>query len=209
MPPFTPNGSAAPAPSSRLRGSTADGHDFVARALANGAALAVDRDRPGGQRPGGAGRRLPGGAAAAGDVVAGAAVGRSGGGGRQQRQDDHQGRPRRVPGFERRVYVSPGSYNSQLGVPLSILECPDDVEVALIEVAASEPGEMAGWRPCCDPIGWSSPTSVAAGSPTSPIGPLRRGDGLIASSVAADGWVMMGEPSESICRRRWPAAGAW
>lgn len=39
-------------------------------------------------------------------------------------------------------YGSPGSYNSQLGVALSILECPPAADRAVIEVAATERGEM-------------------------------------------------------------------
>jgi len=38
---------------------------------------------------------------------------------------------------------SPGSFNSQLGVPLSVLWCPPDAEYAVFEAAATEPGEMA------------------------------------------------------------------
>jgi Alr-MurF fusion protein len=41
-----------------------------------------------------------------------------------------------------RVYGSPGSYNSQVGVPLSVLGCPLDAEVAVIEAAATAPGEL-------------------------------------------------------------------
>ena len=39
-------------------------------------------------------------------------------------------------------YGSPGSYNSQIGVALSILGCPRDAERAVIEVAATEPHEF-------------------------------------------------------------------
>jgi alanine racemase len=41
------------------------------------------------------------------------------------------------------VYRSPGSYNSQVGVPLSVWEIPTDAEVAIIEAGLSMPGEMA------------------------------------------------------------------
>ncbi|MGV3709503.1 MAG: alanine racemase [Gemmatimonas sp.] len=40
-------------------------------------------------------------------------------------------------------YGSPGSYNSQIGVALSILGCPADAHRAVIEVAATAPGEFA------------------------------------------------------------------
>ncbi len=42
-----------------------------------------------------------------------------------------------------RCYRSPKSYNSQLGVPLSLLMLEGDEQVALIEAGISQPGEMA------------------------------------------------------------------
>ena len=44
----------------------------------------------------------------------------------------------RLPG----VYTSPESFNSQLGVALSILSIPKATHLAFIEMAATEPGEM-------------------------------------------------------------------
>jgi len=41
-----------------------------------------------------------------------------------------------------RIIRSPKSYNSQLGVALSLLELNDDCDVAIIEVGISRPGEM-------------------------------------------------------------------
>jgi alanine racemase len=40
-------------------------------------------------------------------------------------------------------YGSPGSFNSQLGVPLAVLSCPADAEFGVFEAAATETGEMA------------------------------------------------------------------
>ncbi len=40
------------------------------------------------------------------------------------------------------VYRSPGSYNSQVGVPLSVLNIPHDSDYAIIEAGISNPGEM-------------------------------------------------------------------
>lgn len=45
-------------------------------------------------------------------------------------------------GPTRSVYGSPASYNSQLGVPLSVLECPKNTQLAVIEAASTEPGAM-------------------------------------------------------------------
>lgn len=43
---------------------------------------------------------------------------------------------------EAKVFRSPKSYNSQIGVPLSLLMIEGDEQVALIEAGISEPGEM-------------------------------------------------------------------
>ena len=42
-----------------------------------------------------------------------------------------------------KLYRSPRSYNSQLGVALSLLMMPDDAQIALIEAGISQVGEMA------------------------------------------------------------------
>ena len=42
-----------------------------------------------------------------------------------------------------KLYRSPRSYNSQLGVALSLLMMPDDAQIALIEAGISQEGEMA------------------------------------------------------------------
>lgn len=43
---------------------------------------------------------------------------------------------------ERYVYGSPGSYNSQMGVALSVLGCPEEADLAIIEAASVEVGAM-------------------------------------------------------------------
>jgi alanine racemase len=40
------------------------------------------------------------------------------------------------------VYRSPGSYNSQVGVPLSVWNIPEDAVIAIVEAGISRPGEM-------------------------------------------------------------------
>lgn len=43
----------------------------------------------------------------------------------------------------RRVYRTEGNYNSQVGLPLTILRAPPDADAWVLEVGASEPGEIA------------------------------------------------------------------
>lgn len=50
-----------------------------------------------------------------------------------------------------RVHRTPGNLNNHLGVPLSLLACPDDAEVAVLELAMSGPGEIAALARLTDP----------------------------------------------------------
>ncbi|HEX4109988.1 MAG TPA: alanine racemase [Solirubrobacteraceae bacterium] len=182
-----------------LRGDQTDGHDFVADALQNGAALAV-------VAPGRVG------AALAGD-------------GRMLEVDDPlralhrlaewwrtqlEGRVVAIVGSngktitkdalvhlladERTVYGSPGSYNSQLGVPLALLQCPRGCEVAVLELAISRPGEMANLerivRPDCvvmTNLGsrWRAGFRDRAHHARELLS--------IAAGVGPDGWLLLGE----------------
>ncbi|MBO6005826.1 MAG: alanine racemase, partial [Paludibacteraceae bacterium] len=45
-------------------------------------------------------------------------------------------------GDDKKVTRSPRSYNSQIGVPLSVLEIEEQTELAIIEAGISKPGEM-------------------------------------------------------------------
>lgn len=52
---------------------------------------------------------------------------------------------------QKRVGRSPRSFNSQLGVPLSLLMLDDKCELALIEAGISQPGEMRRLQDCIKP----------------------------------------------------------
>jgi UDP-N-acetylmuramoyl-tripeptide--D-alanyl-D-alanine ligase len=43
----------------------------------------------------------------------------------------------------RKVHKTGGNFNNHLGVPLTLLACPDDADVAVVEIAMSGPGEIA------------------------------------------------------------------
>jgi UDP-N-acetylmuramoyl-tripeptide--D-alanyl-D-alanine ligase len=49
------------------------------------------------------------------------------------------------------VYRSEGNLNSQVGLPLSILSAPPGADVWVLELGASEPGEIARLTEICDP----------------------------------------------------------
>jgi UDP-N-acetylmuramoyl-tripeptide--D-alanyl-D-alanine ligase len=50
-----------------------------------------------------------------------------------------------------RVHRTPGNFNNHLGVPLTLLACPDDAEVAVLELAMSSAGEIAMLTRMTDP----------------------------------------------------------
>jgi alanine racemase len=51
----------------------------------------------------------------------------------------------------KKIIRSPKSYNSQIGVPLSLLELNENADLALIEVGISRPGEMEKLEPIVNP----------------------------------------------------------
>jgi UDP-N-acetylmuramoyl-tripeptide--D-alanyl-D-alanine ligase len=54
-------------------------------------------------------------------------------------------------GASRRVHRTQGNLNNHLGVPLSLLDCPEEAEWAVIEMGMSAPGEIAGLTRIADP----------------------------------------------------------
>jgi alanine racemase len=104
------------------------------------------------------------------------------------------------------VFGTPGSYNSQLGVALALLACPPDADVAVIEAAVSDPGEMARHLEMIDPhhviltsVGsrWRSHFADR----TAQIDELL----TIVGPSSARGWVLLGEPDGELvlaARRR-------
>lgn len=54
-------------------------------------------------------------------------------------------------GADRRVVASPKSYNSQIGVPLSVWQITDDHDIAIFEAGISQPNEMEALRETIQP----------------------------------------------------------
>ena len=50
-----------------------------------------------------------------------------------------------------RVHRTPGNFNNHLGVPLTLLACPDDVDFVVLELAMSSAGEIAFLTELVDP----------------------------------------------------------
>jgi UDP-N-acetylmuramoyl-tripeptide--D-alanyl-D-alanine ligase len=51
----------------------------------------------------------------------------------------------------RRVHRTPGNFNNQLGLPLSLLRCPEETDYAVIEMGMSAAGEIAWLAEVTDP----------------------------------------------------------
>ncbi|MFN3276410.1 MAG: UDP-N-acetylmuramoyl-tripeptide--D-alanyl-D-alanine ligase [Paracoccus sp. (in: a-proteobacteria)] len=123
-----------------------DGHDFVAQALAAGAAAALVS-------------RIPEGVAAdaplliVADVLAGLeALGRAGRarmGGRVIAITGSVGKTstkdmaRAALAGQGRIHAAEASYNNHWGVPLTLARMPAETDVAIIEIGMSHPGEIA------------------------------------------------------------------
>ena len=137
-----------------LAGETYDGHDFLAQAVARGAAAVVVHDA---RRGAGLGvpvyvvqdtlhalgllarfrRRVWG-----RPVIA---VGGSNG------KTSTKELVRAALGARLLVHATSGNLNNQIGVPLTLLSLPDDADIAVIEVGTNVPGEVALLRDIAEP----------------------------------------------------------
>ncbi|MER7007960.1 alanine racemase [Dactylosporangium sp. NPDC000555] len=189
-----------------LEGAT-DGHKFVARALSNGAIAAVVAESRLADLPADAGPLI-----AVADPLAAlqemavwwrrkltattfvAVVGSNG---KTLTKDALVG----LLAGHRNTYGSPGSYNSQLGVALSVLQCPADVPIAVIEAAATEPGEMARLARIVAPdavvfTNLGSRSVQSFGSRDEHARELL----TMAAGLPSDGWLLMGETDPAVQR---------
>jgi UDP-N-acetylmuramoyl-tripeptide--D-alanyl-D-alanine ligase len=119
-----------------------DGHDFIDDALARGAAAYLTARRPQGGTaivvadPARALTRLGG---LARDRLGHHVVGVTGSVGKTSTKDLASGALRR----RHRTHASERSFNNELGVPLTLLNAPDDTEVTVVEMGARGKGHIA------------------------------------------------------------------
>jgi UDP-N-acetylmuramoyl-tripeptide--D-alanyl-D-alanine ligase len=123
-----------------------DGHDFVAAALARGAAAAVVTHRPEGVAPGAPLLLVP-------DVQAAlAALGRAGRARTRARVVAVTGSVGKTSSKEMlraalarqgRTHAAEASHNNHWGVPLTLARLPADADYAVIEIGMNHPGEIA------------------------------------------------------------------
>jgi UDP-N-acetylmuramoyl-tripeptide--D-alanyl-D-alanine ligase len=139
-----------------LQGTRTDGHEFLGDATERQAAVAVVRDEPAADAP------APGALIQVDDTAA--ALGRCGAWVRGRldkvRWIAVTGSNGKTTTKEliaaglsagRRVHRTPGNLNNHLGAPLSMLRCPEDAEVAVLEMGMSQAGEIAFLTRIVDP----------------------------------------------------------
>jgi Alr-MurF fusion protein len=99
-----------------------------------------------------------------------------------------------ILGADRRVFGTPGSFNSKLGVPLALLDCPADCEVAIIEAAATEPGEMSLLQDIIRPdhVVFTNLGTRHASNFPGPEAHVR--ELLSITGAGTDGWLVVGDP---------------
>lgn len=138
-----------------LPGTRVDGHAFVADAARAGALLAVVARTPSGGGP------FPAAMIQVDDVAA--ALARCGAYARQR----IRGKVVAITGSAgktttkefvaaglaatAKVHKTTGNLNNELGLPLSLLSCPDDAEAAVIEMGMNGPGQIAFLARLADP----------------------------------------------------------
>jgi UDP-N-acetylmuramoyl-tripeptide--D-alanyl-D-alanine ligase len=123
-----------------------DGHDFVAQALAQGAAAALVSRRPAGVAADAPLLLVP-------DVLAAlGALGRAGRARTRARVVGITGSAGKTSTKEMlrtalagqgRVHAAEASYNNHWGVPLTLARMPEDADFAVIEIGMNHPGEIA------------------------------------------------------------------
>jgi len=111
-----------------LKGEKADGHDFIPQALANGAARIVD----------GLGE-LQSLAREYRRSLKAKVVGVTGSAGKTTTKE----LLRAFLSTLGRTHATEGNFNNHIGLPLTILNCPEDADFLVVEMGSNHPGEIA------------------------------------------------------------------
>lgn len=136
-----------------IAGENFDGHDFVSDAVASGAAgvvvsraVAIEAPVPV--------YRVPDTLAALGRLAryrrrrhAAQVVAITGSSGKTTTKEFLRGALQR----SYRVHANPGNLNNRIGLPLTILDAPDEAEVLVLEMGTNEPGEIAALTAIAEP----------------------------------------------------------
>jgi alanine racemase len=116
----------------------------------------------------------------------------------------------------RRVLASPGSYNSQLGLPLAVLSAESRLDLAILEAGISAPGEMARLEEIAAPdFGILTNIGMAHFAAFGSREAIAREKMVLFRHIAEDGWLLLPgnekaleAPSKELHCRLYPMGGA-
>ena len=111
-----------------LKGEKADGHDFIPQALANGAAKIIDGYE-----------ELDAAAKERRNALKAKVIGVTGSAGKTTTKELLRAFFSRLG----KTYATQGNFNNHIGLPLTILNCPDDAQFLVLEMGSNHPGEIA------------------------------------------------------------------
>jgi alanine racemase len=115
----------------------------------------------------------------------------------------------------RRVLASPGSYNSQLGLPLAVLSAESPPELAILEAGISAPGEMAHLEQIAAPdFGILTNIGMAHFAAFGSREAIAREKMVLFRRIPEDGWLLLPSrekaleaPSQDLHCRLYPLGG--
>jgi len=119
-----------------LKGEKADGHAFIPQALERGAAEIVDGLEA-----------LQAKARARRHALGAKVVGLTGSAGKTTTKELLKAFLSTVG----KTYATEGNFNNHIGLPLTILNCPDDAEFLVLEMGSNHPGEIAALCEIAEP----------------------------------------------------------
>ena len=119
-----------------LKGEKADGHDFIPQALERGAAEIVD-GLDALQEKARARRR----------ALRAKVIGVTGSAGKTTTKE----LLRAFLSTVGRTYATEGNFNNHIGLPLTLLNCPDDADFLVLEMGSNHPGEIAALCEIAEP----------------------------------------------------------
>lgn len=110
-----------------LKGEKADGHDFIPQALANGAARIIDGYA-----------ELDAAAKEKRAALAAKVIAVTGSAGKTTTKELLKAFFSRLG----KTHATEGNFNNHIGLPLTILNCPDDADFLILEMGTNHPGEI-------------------------------------------------------------------
>ena len=119
-----------------LKGEKADGHDFIPKALAAGAAEIVDGLE-----------ELQSKARAYRRTLKAKVVGVTGSAGKTTTKELLKAFLSKVG----KTHATEGNFNNHIGLPLTILNCPPDADFLVVEMGTNHPGEIAALCDIAEP----------------------------------------------------------